>query len=222
MNFMGAQVDRKKTKLKLNDSNNHSEKSDFIRRLRQGDRAAFRELVERYQALVYNLGLRILWNNEDAEDVLQETFLKVFDNLDSFRGDSDIGTWIYRIATNAALMKLRSRRRERGQIADIENIEDQEIQPSLLNPNAPDPFDELLQQESQEILKKAIDSLPDIYRVVFVLKDIEHISTDEIADILNLSHEAIYSRLKRARMQLREAVLAAYKENRSETIHALS
>ena len=208
--------------MRINEPKSPAEKAEFVRRLRQGDRAAFRELVERYQSLVYNLGLRILWNNEDAEDVLQETFLKVFDNLDSFRGDSDIGTWIYRIATNAALMKLRSRRRERGQFADIENIEDQEIQPSLLNPNAPDPFDELLQQESQEILEKAIDSLPDIYRVVFVLKDIEHLSTDEIAEILNLSHEAIYSRLKRARMQLREAVLAAYKETRSESTHALS
>jgi len=219
---MIAPVGGKSVKLKRNESNNHKEKAEFIQRLRQGDRTAFRELVENYQGLVYNLGLRILWNNEDAEDVLQETFLKVFDNLDTFRGDSDIGTWIYRIATNAALMKLRSRRRERGQIADIESIEDQEIQPSLLNPNAPDPFDELLQQESQEILEKAINALPDIYRVVFVLKDIQHLSTDEIAKILDLSHEAIYSRLKRARMQLREAVLAAYKETRSETIHALS
>lgn len=195
--------------------------ADFLRRLRSGDKSAFHALVQQYQNRVYNLGLKILWNKEDAEDVLQETFLKVINKIDTFREESDIGTWIYRIATNAALMKLRERRRIRGQMTDIEELDNQDIQPSVLNPDAPNPFDELLKKESREILQKAIDSLPDIYRVVFILKDIEHLSTDEISSILNLSHEAVYSRLKRARMQLREAVLAAYKEQRGDTVYAM-
>ncbi len=197
-------------------------KQEFVSRLRQGDRSAFRKLVETYQDKVYNLGLKILWNREDAEDVLQETFLKVVDKIDSFREESDIGTWIYRIATNAALMKLRERRRQRGHLADLAEVDNHDIKPTRLAPDAPNPFDELLQKESREILEKAIDALPDIYRVVFVLKDIENLSTDEIAQILGLTHEAIYSRLKRARMQLREAVLAAYKEKEGARNYVMS
>ncbi len=197
-------------------------KQEFVSKLRQGDRGAFRKLVETYQDKVYNLGLKILWNREDAEDVLQETFLKVVDKIDSFREESDIGTWIYRIATNAALMKLRERRRQRGHLADLAEVDNHDIKPTRLAPDAPNPFDELLQKESREILEKAIDALPDIYRVVFVLKDIENLSTDEIAQILGLTHEAIYSRLKRARMQLREAVLAAYKEKEGARNYVMS
>ncbi|MDQ7052259.1 MAG: sigma-70 family RNA polymerase sigma factor [candidate division KSB1 bacterium] len=195
---------------------------DFLARLKNGDRSAFRELVEHFQGKVYNLALKILWNKEDAEDVLQETFLKVVDKIGTFREESDIGTWIYRIATNAALMKLRERQRQRGLIAELTDVENQEIQPSRLAPEVTNPFDDLLKKESREILQTAIENLPDIYRVVFILKDVENLSTDEIASILDLSHEAIYSRLKRARMRLREAVLTAYKEKYGEGSYALS
>ncbi len=195
---------------------------EFLRKLKNGDRAAFRQLVEHFQARVYNLALKVLWNREDAEDVLQETFLKVIDKIGTFREESDIGTWIYRIAMNAALMKLRERQRQRGLLTEIDDLENQEVHPSKLSPEAPNPFDNLLKKESREILQTAIEGLPDIYRVVFVLKDVENLSTDEIAEILGLSHEAIYSRLKRARMRLREAVLAAYKEKHGEGSYALS
>ncbi|KAA3618633.1 MAG: RNA polymerase subunit sigma-24 [Calditrichaeota bacterium] len=196
--------------------------SDFIRRLKNRDKQAFRELVDMYQTRIYNLGLKMLVNREDAEDILQETFIKVFSKIDAFREESEISTWIYRIATNAALMKLRERQRINKKLTDLDDVNIMPILPSNLLVTEKTPFDNLLNKESRHILEEAIESLPDIYRVVFVLKDVEQLETAKIAEILDLSHEAIYSRLKRARIQLRNSILQVYKEKQEEDKHAMS
>lgn len=164
----------------------------------------------------------MLINKEDAEDVLQETFIKIFSKIDSFREESELATWIYRITANAALMKLRERQRKTMKQAEIEDVNMAHFASSVNLTTPHTPFDELLHKESKHILEKAIADLPDIYRVVFVLKDIEQLPTDEIAGLLELSHEAIYSRLKRARIQLRNAILQAYYEQREGNKHAMS
>lgn len=194
----------------------------YLKRLQAGDKQAFRELVLRYQNPVYNIAYKILWNREDAEDVLQETFLRIFKKIRAFRQDSRLKTWIYKIATNSALMKLRERLRKDDRLSSLDDVDDVEIIPSTLNASPEDPFNELLQSESQEILEQAIQKLPDIYRTAFVLKDVEQLSSDDAAYILGIGHEALYSRVKRARMFLREAILQAYREKKEEEEHALS
>ncbi|KAA3659585.1 MAG: hypothetical protein DWQ10_08570 [Calditrichaeota bacterium] len=202
--------------------NHQTDDADFIRRLKNKDKQAFHELVEKYQTRIYNLALKMLINREDAEDILQETFIKIFDKIGAFREESELSTWIYRIATNAALMKLRERQRINNRLTDIEDANLAPVVPSRLLPDGKTPFDELLNKESRHVLEEAIESLPDIYRVVFILKDVEQLETPKIAEILNLSHEAIYSRLKRARIQLRNAILQVYNDQRKESNHAMS
>ncbi|MCA9730830.1 MAG: sigma-70 family RNA polymerase sigma factor [Deferribacteres bacterium] len=199
-----------------------TDSTEFIRRLKNKDKHAFHELVEKYQTRIYNLGLKMLINREDAEDILQETFIKIFDKIDAFREESELSTWIYRIATNAALMKLRERQRINNRLTDLEDINLTPVLPSRLLPDGRTPFDDLLNKESRSVLDEAIESLPDIYRVVFILKDVEQLETTKIAEILNLSHEAIYSRLKRARIQLRNAILQVYEDHHKESKHAVS
>ncbi len=164
----------------------------------------------------------MLVNKEDAEDVLQETFIKVFSKIDSFREESELATWIYRITANAALMKLRERQRNNKKLTDLDDVDIAPFTPPVNLAADKTPFDDLLNKESRYILENAIAALPDIYRVVFVLKDIEQLPTTEIAEILQLSHEAIYSRLKRARIQLRNAILQAYFDQHEGDKHAMS
>lgn len=193
----------------------------FIEQLRSGDRHAFRQLVGQFQGPIYNLAFKILWNREDAEDVLQETFFKIIKNIADFRGDSSLATWVYKIGTNNALMKLRERSKKQGKLSELHDLDAHEIAPTHLTPDASDPFDDLLKTESTEILQNAIERLPEHYRGAFVLKDIEQLPTEEVAYILGIGNEALYSRLKRARMFLREAILAAYREQKEQN-HAVS
>ena len=198
----------------------HGDIDKLIERLKDGDKAAFRELVIRLQNPVYNLAYKILWNREDAEDVLQETFIRVLEKIGDFREESHLATWIYKIATNTALMKLRERRRKENKFSPLDNFDEVEVIPSQLAVAPKNPFDELLASESHEILEKAIARLPETYRGAFVLKDIEQLPTEDVAYILGIGQEALYSRLKRARMFLREAVLQAYREQK-ESEHAV-
>lgn len=189
--------------------------------MRAGDKDAFRSLVTDFQHRVYNLAWKMLWNREDAEDVLQETFITIFNKIGDFQGQSQLSTWIYRIATNAALMKLRERHRDQGRRTTLDDVDQLDIVPGRLAPEAPNPFDVLLRQESSAILAAAIDSLPELYSATFVLKDIEQLPIEEVAAILEISTEAAYSRLKRARMFLREAILREYREQK-ESPNAVS
>lgn len=172
--------------------------------LQSGDRAEFARLVEEYSNQIYRLGLKMLNNAQDAEDILQETFIKAFRHLGGFDGRSSVSTWLYRIATNEALMLIRRRK-------NIEVSIDEPFPPLEGDQEPVDIVDfcclperELLSSEARRYLDQAIEELPWNLRVVFVLRDIEGLSTRETAQVLDLSETAVKTRLSRARMRLRQ------------------
>ena len=178
---------------------------DFtLEALRAGDRAEFSRLVEAYSANIYRLALRMLNQPQDAEDVLQETFLKAFRHLKNFDGRSKLSTWLFRIATNEALMLLR--RRRPGQVSLDEPVmgDEGDQEPLQIVDWCCLPEKEMMSQEARKHLDAAIDQLPHSLRVVFLLRDIEDLSTLETAEVLGLSETAVKTRLSRARMRLRE------------------
>lgn len=175
---------------------------ELIRRAKEGDSAAQAQIVKDYEKMVYNLGLRLLGNEDAAEGVLQETFLKVLQALPKFREQSQLSTWIYRIATNQALMRLRAKKR-RQQSFD-ENLEDENRDYSpFVKSLEKDPLDTLMNQELKNRMDSAIEELPENYKTAFVLKDIEGLALKEIAEMLDLSLPAVKSNLHRARVALR-------------------
>src|SRR5277367_4228207 len=183
----------------------------LVAQSREGDTAAFGELVKRYEGKVFRLAQHVTQNREDAEDVLQETFLKAYEHLDQFRGDSKFYTWIVRIAVNQALMKLRRRKTDKAVSLDetIDTGEDtvaREIAAWDENPEQ-----RYSREEMNKILSSAVDSLAPPYRAVFVLRDIEEMSTEETAEALDLSIPAVKSRLLRARLQLRDKLTRFFK-----------
>lgn len=176
---------------------------ELIEKANSGDRIAQSRIVQKYERMVYNLGLKLLGNSEEAECILQETFLKVLESLPDFRGKSQLSTWIYRIATNQALMRLRSRKKEYATFTS-ENDEGVKDYSNLVRSFEATPLDDLLNSELRKKMTAAIEMLPPKYKSVFVLKDIEGLSLKEISDILNISLPAVKSNLHRARLFLRE------------------
>lgn len=177
----------------------------LLRRAQTGDFAAFEKLVDRLQGRVYGVAYRILGQAQDAEDVVQQTFLSLIEHIDTFRGESAVATWVLRIATNFALKILR---KKRG-LPTVPFGEQDESFDTVPHPDyiaqwreAPDSLVE--RAELRELLDRAIAELEDKFRVVFVLRDIEGLSTEETADVLGLSISNVKVRLLRARMQLRE------------------
>jgi RNA polymerase sigma-70 factor (ECF subfamily) len=187
------------------------EESEVLALARQGDTKAFSELVRRYEPKIYRLALHITQNKEDAEDVLQETFLKSYEHLDQFQGNSKFYTWIVRIAVNQALMKLRKRKTDRSVSIDegIDTGEDTVVREIAAWDENPE--QRYSREELGEILDSAVQSLAPPYRTVFVLRDIEELSTEETAEALDLSIPAVKSRLLRARLQLREKLTRFFK-----------
>lgn len=180
------------------------DESILVTEAKAGHYEAFEELVNRYERKIYRLGMNITGNPEDAEDVLQETFLKAFQHLPEFREDSRFYTWIVRIAVNEALMKLRKRRSSKE--VSMEDSEDGngEVAVRDFADWKPNPEQILAQAELENILRNAIRSLPPTFRTVFYLRDVEGLSTEETAGMLNLSIGAVKARLFRARLRLRE------------------
>ena len=179
------------------------EESDLVAKAREGDTAAFTELVRRYDRKIFRLAKHITQSDEDAEDVLQETFLKSYSHLDNFQGQSKFYTWLVRIAVNESLMKLRKRKTDRTVSLDetVDTGDDEVVREIAVWEN---PEQQYSQEELRDILEKAVDSLKPAFRTVFVLRDVEELSTEETAEALNLSVPAVKSRLLRARLQLRE------------------
>lgn len=183
----------------------------LVAQTREGDARAFNELVKRYEGKVFRLAQHVTQNREDAEDVLQETFLKAYEHLDQFRGDSKFYTWIVRIAVNQALMKLRRRKTDKAVSLDetIDTGEDNIVREIAAWDE--DPEQKFSRDELGGILDTAVQSLEPLYRSVFVLRDIEDLSTEETAEALDLSVPAVKSRLLRARLQLREKLTRYFK-----------
>jgi RNA polymerase sigma-70 factor (ECF subfamily) len=189
----------------------------LVNRARQGDVQAFEQLVKQYDRQVFRIAQHITQNREDAEDVVQDAFLKAYEKLDQFQGNSKFYTWLVRIAVNESLMRLRKRRTGRMVSID-EDVETEEgSMPRDLAEWRPDPEMMYGQSELAEILRKTIQGLPPGFRVVFVLRDVEGLSTEETAETLGLSVPAVKSRLLRARLQLRERLSRYFRKNEDGT-----
>ena len=168
-----------------------------------GDLTAFETLVGRYERKIFRLTQNITQNKEDAEDAMQEAFLKAFEHLGEFQGNSRFYTWLVRIAVNQALMKLRRRRPNHVSIDEEINTGEDMI-PREIEDWGPSPEDRYEQTELGEILTNVIGELDPSFRIVFQLRDIEELSTEETAEALSLSVPAVKSRLLRARLKLRQ------------------
>ncbi len=188
---------------------------ELVELSRKGNRAAQAKIVQKYERMVYNLSLRLLGSQEEAECVLQETFLKVLESLGKFKGYSQLSTWIYRIATNQALMRLRDKKREyiAFPVDDEVPLKDYSNLTSMLSSN---PLDELLNSELKEKMSASIKLLSPKYKSVFILKDIEGLSLKEISEILNMSIPAVKSNLHRARLFLRDKLTEYIDEKKSK------
>jgi len=183
----------------------------LVRKSQQDDERAFGELVSRYESKVYSLALKMVRNPEDAEDVLQDTFLRAYRGIKSFKGNSTFSTWIYRITANSALMRLRKRQLPTVSIDDADERE----APINIADWAPGPVEQILNQETQAAMTEAIEALPPEFRQVFVLRDIEELSNAEVAEILDLSVAAVKSRLHRARLKVRNRLATYFTEPRT-------
>ncbi len=186
---------------------------DFsLEALRAGDRAEFARLVETHYEMIYRLALKILNNPQDAEDILQETFIKAYRNLNNFDGRSSLSTWLYRIATNEALMFLRKRRPDSVSIDETVETNESELPPRHIVDWCCLPEEELMSTEAQAYLDQAIEDLPASLRIVFILRDIHGLSTRETSEVLNITEMAVKTRLSRARLRLREELSRYYGE----------
>jgi RNA polymerase sigma-70 factor (ECF subfamily) len=187
------------------------DETDLVERARSGDQQAFSTLVTQYERKIYRLALNITRNEEDAEDVLQEAFLKAYEHLDRFEGHSKFYTWLVRIAVNEALMKLRKRKGDRTVSLDEPMETGEETVTREIAVWEDNPEQRYSQEEMQAILDDAVASLKPDFRTVFTLRDIEELSTEETAEALGISIPAVKSRLLRARLALREKLTRQFK-----------
>ncbi|WP_219908008.1 sigma-70 family RNA polymerase sigma factor [Enhygromyxa salina] len=187
-----------------------SEEREIIEGMRAGDDRAFERLVRVHIGPLHAVALRLLKNDADADDIVQEGFLSAFRNFDSFRGDARLKTWLHRIVVNAALQRLRRSKSRAGQQADVVDVT--ELLPRFADNGYPEHFhqpwvqtiEELATRaETREQVRQMIDKLPDNYRTVLILRDIEELDTSETAELLELSPGTVKVRLHRARQALR-------------------
>src|SRR4030066_2488653 len=197
----------------MNVNENKVETEGFsLKALQAGDPEEFSRLVNAYSSKIYRLATKMLIHQKDAEDVLQETFIKAYRGLKSFDGRSKISTWLYRIATNEALMVIRRKHPEVVSIDEPVETEAGEQEPVQIIDWCCLPEEELLSDESRERLDAAVQRLPESLRVVFLLRDMNDLSTHETAEVLGLTDTAVKTRLSRARLRLREMLSTYYGE----------
>jgi len=181
--------------------------------LKSGDRDEFARLVDVYSVPIYRLAIKMLGDQQDAEDVLQNTFLNAFKHIRSFEERSSLATWLYRIAANEALMMIRKQRPETTLTdTSLEDDEGEDYSPVQFVDWCCLPEDELLSSEARSRLDRAIQRLPERLRIVFILRDLEGLSIEETSQALDLSQTAVKTRLLRARLNLREQLSSYYGE----------
>jgi len=178
---------------------------------RSGNASAFEELVGRYEDKIFRLTSNITGNREDAEDAMQDAFLKAYAHLKDFHGESRFYTWLVRIAANEALMRLRKRRPNHFSL-DQPIAGDSDLMPRELDEWRPNPEQLYAKSEIDKIVSSFVDQLEDEYRIVLVLRDVEELSTQETADALGISLSAVKSRLLRARLKLREKLSRHFRQ----------
>ena len=192
-----------------------SEDLDLVHAAQNGDVAAFERLVERYDRKLLRIAEHVTHNREDAQDVVQEAFLKAFLHLSTFREDAKFSTWLIRITLNHALMKLRKLRATK-ELSLEEDCEGQEnTLPREVGDWAPNPEELYEKSELREILVKTLGELRPSLRVIFALRDIEGLSTHETAEVLSLTSTAVKARLYRARLELRELLTKYFRQQTS-------
>jgi RNA polymerase sigma-70 factor (ECF subfamily) len=189
----------------------------LVERVRAGDLSAYDTLVRKYERQIFRISQHITQNREDAEDVMQDAFLKAYEKLNQFQGNSKFYTWLVRIAVNESLMRLRKRRTGRMVSMDDEIETEEGSVPRDFADWAPNPEQNYNQSELADILKKTIQGLPQGFRVVFALRDVDGLSTEETAEALGLSVPAVKSRLLRARLQLRERLTRYFRKRSPAT-----
>jgi RNA polymerase sigma-70 factor (ECF subfamily) len=199
---------------------------ELVARARHKDFGAFEALLERYEDKVFRLALRFVRNESDAKEILQDTFLSIWRKLDTFKGESQFSSWVYRVTANAALMRLRSQKRH-------PQISTEELPPGFLDslgasevggyaaghlPSpgenwAKRPDDQLQSDELRRYIQAAVDALPDLYRTVFLVRDVEGMSTEETAELLGISVPTVKTRLHRARIALRASIAKYFNQS---------
>jgi RNA polymerase sigma-70 factor (ECF subfamily) len=188
------------------------EERDLVSRLRAGEEEAFEEVVRLYAGRLLAVARRFLTREEDAGDAVQDAFLSAFKALDQFTADARLSTWLHRIVVNAALMKLRARkRRPEGSIEELLPRFHEDGIIAEMPREWPAPADVLLQrEETRQTVRRSIDKLPDGYREVLLLRDIEELNTEETARLLGITAGAVKVRLHRARLALRTLLSAEF------------
>lgn len=185
---------------------------DLVRLAQDGNSRAFGVLVTRYQSRIYRLARRLTDNQEDAEDVLQEAFIRAFRAIRGFKGNSKFSTWLYRITVNFAAMKRRSQRTNVDSLDEPIQTKDGEISREIMD-STEDPLDTLLTKEVGEYIDEAVSNLSPTNRAVFVLRHVEGLSTEETQEILGISIPAVKSRLHRTRLVLQQELMRLVRED---------
>lgn len=175
----------------------------LVRLAQEGDTRAFDELVVRYRDKVYRLAFKILRHEEDAAEALQDAFTSAFRGLKNFKAESTFSTWLYRVATNASLMKYRRRRDDHLSLEQSQSSQP-DAEPLAIPDWSQQPLEELLDAETREVMEEGLRRLPEDLRTVFILRDEEGHSNAQVAEMLELSVPAVKSRLHRARIALRD------------------
>ena len=186
----------------------------LVHACKSGDVGAFEELVKRYDRKLFRIAQHVTQNREDAQDVVQEAFLKVFRNLSQFREDSQFSTWLVRITINQSLMKVRKAHRKKEVCIDQDSQTETGQRALEFADWAPNPEERYHSSELREILRTALNALQPTLSLVFVLRDIEGLSTEQTSEVLNLSQAAVKTRLVRARLQLRDRLSHYFERGR--------
>lgn len=176
----------------------------IVQRILAGETALFERIMRRHNQRLFRAARAILNDASEAEDVMQEAYTRAFAHLAEFRGDAQLATWLTKIAVNEALARVRKRRR----LAPLPAGDAVEALPMVDQPMPPDPEHEAHTAELRQLLERAIDELPESYRTVFVLREVEGLSTATTAECLGVSEEVVKTRLSRARMRLRDGLYA--------------
>lgn len=182
------------------------DETKLVREMQEGKLEAFEDMVERYQKKVYSLAFNLTHNQTESEDIVQEVFLRVFTKINTFLGKSAFSSWLYRITLNVSYMKLKSRKKnEQIQIEDLmQKYQENGFHITAINDWSKKSDELLLSKESKIVIQRAINQLPEKEKVVFILRDIEGLSTEEVCEVLELTMPAVKSRLHRSRLFLRK------------------
>lgn len=189
-----------------------SEDLMLIQKIRKGDQIAFEQLIEKYETKVFHLAMRFTKNEEDAEEVLQDVFMTLHRKLELFQGKSAFSSWLYRIVVNAAFMKLRKRRQQPAVLLEdlAPHTREKALDGEFYQENHVEKFTQ--NEEIKSVLLSAVNRLPEQYRSVFVMRDVNGFSNQETSEVLGLSVPAIKSRLHRSRLMLRKKLIRYYLE----------